>query len=171
MSPSQCTSLPPLSPSLASTRLRQLQVALESLRPANDDAGGREDWRAGEEINSCGSGPVQGEGLMCMARRAEAVRSRTIHSARPAGVSRVNPKRGSTADSTVAIIETAFHYVNCHPRGDPVSSLSNDLFIAVTQTEKQFFLAETHMYKTQTQRTHAATTDELRTVERARAPK
>ena len=76
--------------SFASTRRRQLQVALESLRPANDDAGGREDWRAGEEINSCGSGPVQGEGLMCMARRAEAVRSRTIHSARPAGVSRVN---------------------------------------------------------------------------------
>ena len=34
--------------------------------------------------------------------------------------------RGSTADSTVTIIETAFHYVNCHPRGDPVSSLSND---------------------------------------------
>ena len=29
--------------------------------------------------------------------------------------------------STVAIIETAFHYVNCHPRGDPVSSLSNDI--------------------------------------------
>ena len=38
-----------------------------------------EDWRAGEEINSYGSGPVQGEGLMCMACRAEAVRSRTIH--------------------------------------------------------------------------------------------
>ena len=64
--------------SFASTRRRQLQVALESLRPANDDAGGREDWRAGEEINSCGSGPVQGEGLMCMARRAEAARSRSI---------------------------------------------------------------------------------------------
>ena len=125
--PSHCASLPPLSPLLASTRRRQLQVALESLRPANDDAGGREDWRAGEEINSCGSGPVQGEGLMCMARRAEAVRSRTIHSARPAGVSRVNPKRGwFHGHSTVAIIETAFHYVNCHPRGDPVSSLSNE---------------------------------------------
>ena len=27
------------------------------------------------------------------------------------------------------IIETAFHYVNCHPRGDPVSSLSNDMVI------------------------------------------
>ena len=87
-----------------------------------------EDWRAGEGINSYGSGPVQGEGLVCMARRAEAVRSRTIHSARPAGVSRVILKQcGSTADSTVAIIETAFHYVNCHPRGDPVSSLSNDI--------------------------------------------
>ena len=103
-----------------------------------------EDWRAGEGINSYGSGPVQGEGLMCMACRAEAVRSRTIHSARPAGVSRVNPNRGSTADSTVANIETAFHYVNCHPRGDPVSSLSNDYLTARRCVQQGKFLLNRH---------------------------
>ena len=111
---------------------RQLQVALESLRPANDDAGGREDWRAGEEINSCGSGPVQGEGLMCMARRAEAVRSRTIHSAL-AFLASTQKCGWFHGGSTVANIETAFHYVNCHPRGDPVSSLSNDYVSIVSK--------------------------------------
>ena len=90
-----------------------------------------EDWRAGEGINSYGSGPVQGEGLMCMACRAEAVRSRTMDSQQAACFSSAKTSElavdgGGRVGGEVAIIETAFHYVNCHPRGDPVSSLSND---------------------------------------------
>ena len=48
------------------------------LRSLTDDAGGREEGRAGEETLCSRSGPVQREGLVCMARRAEAARSRSI---------------------------------------------------------------------------------------------
>ena len=66
---------------------------------ALDDAaaGGREEGRAGDESHCLRSGPVQREGLMCMARRAEAARSRTIQQRRRAGVSRVIPKRGCSS--------------------------------------------------------------------------
>ena len=94
LSPSHCTSMPPLSPLLASTRRRQFHAALESafsstmMLVLENGALSRDK----SPLPCCSRPTGCGWHTGAVGRRPAGRRENSA--ARPAGVSRVNPKRG-----------------------------------------------------------------------------
>ena len=140
MPPSQCTSLPPLSPSLASSRCRQYQVALESalsMTPLLVLENGRAladkcPFVDGSRSGGCGW-------------RTEAVgrRSRAGVKTQAQQCWRFSRHPKTWVLPSHSNMARAFHYVNSHPRGDPVSSLLNDYSMAEREGEERETLQTT----------------------------